>query len=92
MQRVSFLMRQGEPANDVAVFLPTDDAWAGITPGKASVSEQMKRMITPGLTAQILDAGFNFDYIDSEAVEARGIRYPVLILPRVDRISLAAYQ
>lgn len=91
MQRVSFLMRQGEPANDVAVFLPTDDAWAGITPGKASVSEQMKRMM-PALTAPILDAGFNFDYIDSEAVEARGIRYPVLILPRVDRISLAAYQ
>ena len=26
--RISYLLRQGEPANQVAVLLPTDDAWA----------------------------------------------------------------
>ena len=26
LQRVSFLLRQGKPANDVAIYLPTDDA------------------------------------------------------------------
>ena len=26
LQRVSFLLRQGQPANDVALYLPTDDA------------------------------------------------------------------
>jgi alpha-L-rhamnosidase len=28
LQRVSFALRQGEPANDVAILLPEDDAWA----------------------------------------------------------------
>lgn len=28
LQRVSFALRQGKPANDVAVLLPTDDVWA----------------------------------------------------------------
>jgi len=31
LQRVSFLLRQGKPANDVALLLPTDDAWAQFT-------------------------------------------------------------
>ena len=33
LQRVSYLLRQGQPANDVAVYLPTDDAFAGFTLG-----------------------------------------------------------
>ncbi|MGC1188737.1 MAG: glycosyl hydrolase [Candidatus Acidiferrales bacterium] len=28
LQRVSFLLRQGKPMNDVALLLPTDDAWS----------------------------------------------------------------
>jgi hypothetical protein len=28
MQRVSYLLRQGSPVNDVALLLPTEDAWA----------------------------------------------------------------
>jgi len=28
LQRVSFALRQGKPANDVAVLLPTDDVWS----------------------------------------------------------------
>jgi hypothetical protein len=28
LQRVSYLLRQGKPVNDVALLLPTDDAWA----------------------------------------------------------------
>ena len=33
LQRISFLLRQGRPANDVALYLPTDDAYARFTPG-----------------------------------------------------------
>ena len=28
LQRVSFLLRQGEPVADVALYAPTDDAWS----------------------------------------------------------------
>ena len=32
LQRVSFLLRQGEPVADVALYAPTEDAWAQIRP------------------------------------------------------------
>jgi hypothetical protein len=87
MQRVSWAMRQGEPDNDVAIYLPEDDAWADFMPGRASITALMPRWITPALTQAIEDSGHNFDYIDSAAIAARGIHYPVLIMPSVDRIS-----
>ncbi|HEX8711656.1 MAG TPA: glycosyl hydrolase, partial [Terracidiphilus sp.] len=92
MQRVSWALRQGEPANDVAIYLPEDDAWAGFTPGHASITALMSQWITPELTQAIENSGHNFDYIDSAAIAARGIHYPVLILPDVDRISPATLQ
>jgi len=92
LQRLSFLLRQGKPANQVAVYVPTDDAQADFTPGNVGVTEQMTRYITPELTASILDAGYNLDYIDAKAIDKVGIRYPVLVLPHVDRISLATYR
>ena len=89
LQRTSWILRQGEPANDIAVYLPEDDAYAAFTPGKVSLSDLMPRWITRELTEAIEDAGCNFDYIDAAAIAARGVHYPVLILPNVDRISPA---
>ncbi len=92
LQRVSYVLRQGKPANDVALLLPTDDAWAQFRPGKVSVSESMERLLGPEIIPQILDAGFNFDFIDSEMIAKSGIPYPVLILPGVERLPLATYR
>jgi hypothetical protein len=89
LQRVSWALRQGQPANQVAIYLPEDDAWAAFTPGKVAMTTVMPRWITPDLTQAIENTGYNFDYIDSAAIEARGIHYTVLILPNVDRISPA---
>ena len=41
IERTSFLLRQGQPANQVALLLPTDDAWARFSPGKVSVTAEM---------------------------------------------------
>lgn len=79
LQRVSFLLRQGKAANDVAVYLPTDEAWSGFTAGKDSVNQAMQALLGPNLIPQILDAGFNFDFIDDRAIEKGGIQYPVLV-------------
>jgi hypothetical protein len=97
LTRMSWLMRQGEPANQVAVLLPNDDVYASLVPGKVSLSAEMHKYVTPALTAQILDAGQNLDYIDAEAILALGVRYPVLVMPHVTRLApevidkLAAY-
>jgi hypothetical protein len=93
LQRVSWLLRQGKPANDIAILLPEDDAQAAFTLGHVSVTDEMRRHITPALTTAILDAGYNIDYIDAATIDKLGfIPYPVLIIPPTDRIPLAAYK
>lgn len=87
LQRVSFLLRQGRPARDIAVFLPDDDAYSAFAPGRASLSDEMPNFITPALMQAIQAAGHNPDYIDSQAIAQLGIPYPLLILPHVKRIS-----
>jgi alpha-L-rhamnosidase len=92
LQRMSFLLRQGQPANDVAVYLPTDDAYAAFTPGNVSVNKTADQLLGADLIPKILDAGYNFDFIDDGAIAQAGVRYPILILPNVERISLATYR
>jgi hypothetical protein len=98
LQRVSYLMRQGKPANDVALYLPTDDAWAGFTLGKDSVDRSLEEMLGPTILPQILDAGYNLDFIDDRAIESVGIGYPVLVvfdtkrMPAATAAKIAAYE
>jgi len=86
--RISYLMQQGEPANQVAVLLPTDDAWAGFGPAHVSVTGAMERLITPAFMSAILSAGYNVDFIDADAIDKVGIRHPILVLPPTDRIPV----
>ncbi len=92
LTRMSYLLRQGTPQNDVAVLLPEEDAQARFRPGHVSVSDEMASLLGPDLVPAILDAGYNFDFIDSAAIDKVGIHYPVLILPDVERLPLATYR
>lgn len=110
LQRVSFALRQGKPANDVALLLPNDDVWATFKAGmqkrvsptsaagfdesgsNVTLDESMGRFLGDKVIAQVLDAGFNLDFIDADAIDAVGIPYRALILPDVDRIPLATYR
>ncbi|MGO9326228.1 MAG: glycosyl hydrolase [Terracidiphilus sp.] len=92
LTRMSYLLRQGKPANDIAVLLPEEDAQARFRSGHVSVTDEMPRLLGPDLVPASLDAGYNFDFIDSAAIDRGGIHYPVLILPAVERIPLATYQ
>lgn len=93
LQRLSFLLRQGKPVTDVAVYLPEDDALAALRPchqGEVychvSVSEQVQHRIPVALQAQILDTGYSFDYTDDGLIATYGLPYRVLILPDVRRM------
>ena len=86
IQRISYLLRQGQPANQVALLLPTDDAWAKFSPGKVSVTEEMAHLITPTLMSAILSAGYNVDFIDADTIDRLGIHHPILVIPPTDRI------
>ena len=92
LQRISFLLRQGRPSNDVAVYLPTDDAWASFTLGNASLSQAIGKLLGTSFIPRILDAGYNFDFIDDEAIAQVGVVHPILILPNIERIPWSTYQ
>jgi hypothetical protein len=110
LQRVSFALRQGKPANDVALLLPNDDEWATFSAGthpanpssvqaapasansNFSIDESLVNSLTNALIPRILDAGFNVDFIDADAIDTVGIPYPVLILPGIERLPLATYR
>jgi hypothetical protein len=49
-------------------------------------------MLAPALIPAILDAGYNFDFIDPEAISRLGIHYPILVIPPTDRIPAATLQ
>ncbi len=100
LQRISFLLRQGRPVNDVAIYVPTDDAWAAFSTGKVSIDQAMNGLLGPDLIPSVLEAGYNFDFIDDTAIQqvgkveqgslsANASRYRIIILPGVQRISVA---
>ena len=99
LQRVSYALRQGKPANGVALLLPNDDAWArfsvGINPMTAdgpSIDDSMPALVGNRIVPQILDAGFNLDFIDADAIDTIGIPYPILVLPGVEHLPLSTYR
>src|ERR1700722_9981135 len=92
LARVSFLLRQGTSQNDIAVFLPEEDAQARFHPGHVSVSDEMASLLGPDLAPAILDAGYNFDYIDSAAIDRVGIHHMALVMPATERLPLATYR
>jgi alpha-L-rhamnosidase len=57
-----------------------------------SIDESMGGLLGSHVISQILDAGFNVDFIDGDAIDSLGIHYPVLVLPGVNRLPLSTYQ
>jgi hypothetical protein len=101
LQRVSFMMRQGQPANDVAFYLPNNDAWAGFVNGKVHyMIEALRECIGDDVIARTLEAGYNLDFFDDDGLKKIGKvekgslllgenKYRVVILPNVERIPMA---
>lgn len=92
LQRVSAILREGRPEAAVAIYLPTEDAWADMRPAHASVNEGMKQRFEPNLIDQVLDAGQTFDFIDASAIVAGKLTHRLLILPGLTRIDVAAFE
>jgi hypothetical protein len=103
LQRVSFLMRQGKPANDVALYLPNSDAWSNFSAGKVHMIEVLRERVGPNLIPDILDAGYGFDFFDDKILEQLGKidgkslilganSYSAVVLPPLDTIPPATLE
>ncbi|MGO8789929.1 MAG: glycosyl hydrolase [Terriglobia bacterium] len=100
LQRGSFMLRQGRPANDIAVYLPTHDAWAHLPLGEVNLWETLWRRLGLNLLPSLLEAGYNLDFIDDETLAQQGHvekgkltfagqDFSVVVLPAVERIPPA---
>lgn len=107
LARIGFLLRQGDPANDVALYLPEEDGFAMFTPsflemagagGQGALNRLVSACVPP-----ILRSGHNFDYIDDGLILSRGrvedgalsfgrARYRIVVMPNVTRIPLAVLE
>jgi hypothetical protein len=104
LQRLSFLLRQGSPANDVAIYLPDDDAWAHMQMGRVNLIEGLRARLGPDIVARVLEAGLGVDFFDDTVLAAKGKvgaggrlqlgpnEYRAVILPGVERMPLATYR
>ena len=103
LQRVSFMMRQGQPANDVALYLPNDDGWAHMSPGNPHLIEVLRDRIGPDLMPAIFESGYNLDFFDDDSFKQVGRvdngslvlgqnKYKIMILPGVESIPLETYR
>jgi len=103
LQRSSYMLRQGEPVNDIALYLPVSDAYAGFRPGYANLIESLRYRVGTEAIGEVLDAGFNLDFIDDDVLRQEGRiddgalvlglnRYRVVLLPNVERVPLDVYR
>jgi hypothetical protein len=72
LQRVSFVLRQGRPANDVALYLPNSDAWARFAPGRVSMNATLAQCLGRDVVRRIIEAGYNLDFFDDPLLAGHG--------------------
>ena len=95
LQRVSAVLRQGRPGNDVALYLPIHDGYAHASLGKMHLLELVRERLGREVIGSILDAGFGFDLVDDQAlarharVEGATLaigsgRYRIVVVPNVE--------
>ena len=99
LQRSSYILRQGSPVNDVAVYLPNDDGWAHFTNGNPHLIEILRDRVGTDVINTILSSGYGFDFFDDDVLMKMGRteperlvlgsnRYRMIIVPGVERIPL----
>jgi hypothetical protein len=94
LHRLAWLMRQGEPVADVALYAPTSDAYAAMHSGGGPLIDlwrTTRELIGDAVPRAIRECGLDFDLIDDDALEitAPG-RYPIVVLPNVEHLPDAA--
>lgn len=99
LQRMSYLMRQGSPQNDIALYLPNADAYARFTAGKVHLIDVERELVGDKIMPAIFEAGYNLDFFDDEMLRTVGAvdkgalvlgpsKHRVVVLPGVERMPL----
>lgn len=99
LQRMSWLMRQGEQKNDVALYLPNADAYAHFSANKIHLIDVERELVGEKIMPALFEAGYNLDFFDDEILKRQGktetdnlilgaSKYKAVVLPGIERIPL----
>jgi alpha-L-rhamnosidase len=90
LTRLCWLLRQGEPVADVAVYVPNEDLFAAMgqaTGGSLDAWREANRLIPAEVPAVIRRGGLDYDLIDDDALTVTPPgRYRVVVVPRATRV------
>jgi hypothetical protein len=70
LARASFMLRQGTPANDIALYLPEEDGYTQFTPQDLAMATSnggngaILNGMVAGLVPSIVESGYDFDFMD----------------------------
>ncbi len=88
LQRLCWLMRQGEPVADVALYVPAADLHQRIgheQGGSLDLWRETATAVDPAIPATLRENGYDFDLFDDEAVDRLDPAVtPVVVLPAVE--------
>jgi hypothetical protein len=96
LQRLCWLLRQGEPVVDVALYAPSRDAVQLFRPdtrGFLDLWHVTREHIGEALPAALRGAGYDYDLVDDTALQETDLsRYRVVVLPFVRDLPEATAQ
>ncbi|MEU6718009.1 glycosyl hydrolase [Nonomuraea sp. NPDC046802] len=85
LQRVCWLLRQGRPVNDVLIYVPASDVYAGMgygIGGQLNLYDGVKRHIGPDVPRIVRATGLDFDLLDDDGMAVlRPQDVPVVVVP-----------
>lgn len=101
LKRMSYILRQGDPVNDVALYLPNADAYSHFTAGRVHLIDAERELVGEKIMPAIIEGGFNVDFFDdpilNEIASVRGkelvlgsSRHRAVVLPGIERMPLDA--
>lgn len=99
LQRLSYVLRQGKPQNDVALYMPTADSFAHFSAGRVHLIETDRELVGEKVMPAIFEAGYNLDFFDDGVLKAVGKSangtlslgssdHKVVVLPGIERMPL----
>ena len=101
LQRTSWLMRQGEQKNDIALYLPDADAYSSFNPNHVHLITTDRDLVGDNLMPSLFEAGYNLDFFDDDVLQKFGkiekdtialgaSKHKVVVLPGIERMPLAS--
>lgn len=101
LRRGNFLLQQGEPVVDVAVYTPVEDVWANAygpwSDLAGGIEQRMNENGSAAMLESLRNAGYDFDFVNARRLASARIakgtlavgpmRYRAVILPSVEAIE-----